>query len=143
MSAKVFTPHLSGLRHEGKGCCSRRNTVHYQHPEAQGASGRRLVPPCLSIAKHNTAGNAGELTGAETSDNIHLFPPAEGGFQPQAFVPARTWFAARMHKNAPWALTGCSMSPGFHFDDFELAAREPLIQQYPQHRDIIAELTRQ
>ncbi len=84
-----------------------------------------------------------EIIHPEGSRETLCLGPAEGGFQPQAFVPARTWFAARMHKNAPWALTGCSMSPGFHFDDFELAARELLIQQYPQHRDIITELTRQ
>jgi predicted cupin superfamily sugar epimerase len=41
-----------------------------------------------------------------------------------------------------WALVGCTVAPGFDFEDFEMAKREELTVQYPQHRNIIERLTR-
>jgi predicted cupin superfamily sugar epimerase len=41
------------------------------------------------------------------------------GERPQAFVPAGTWQSARTL--GPWTLVGCTVSPGFLFDRFELA----------------------
>ena len=35
------------------------------------------------------------------------------------------------------------VSPGFHFDDFELGEREKLLQIFPQHTKIVNELTRE
>jgi predicted cupin superfamily sugar epimerase len=40
-----------------------------------------------------------------------------------------------------FALVGCTVAPGFDFADFELANRQQLIQQYPQHQSIIQKLT--
>ncbi|MCK5280460.1 MAG: cupin domain-containing protein, partial [Cyclobacteriaceae bacterium] len=40
-----------------------------------------------------------------------------------------------------YALLGCTVAPGFHFDDFDLAEREDLIKLFPQHTLIIQELT--
>jgi predicted cupin superfamily sugar epimerase len=37
---------------------------------------------------------------------------------------------------------GCTVAPGFDFADFELAAREPLMAQYPEHAELIRQLTR-
>lgn len=34
------------------------------------------------------------------------------------------------------------MAPGFEFADFELAQREELARQFPQHRSLIEQLTR-
>jgi predicted cupin superfamily sugar epimerase len=44
--------------------------------------------------------------------------------------------------NAPWALVGCAVSPGFDFCDFELAKREELAAAFPRHRELIERLTR-
>jgi uncharacterized protein len=41
------------------------------------------------------------------------------GERPQAFVPAGTWQSARTL--GEWTLVGCTVSPGFLFDRFELA----------------------
>jgi hypothetical protein len=41
-----------------------------------------------------------------------------------------------------FALVGCTVSPGFDFEDFELANRKKLVQRYPQHRKLIESLTR-
>ena len=45
-------------------------------------------------------------------------------------MPSNTWFAARVCDIKGYALVGCTVSPGFHFEDFELAGEE-LIRDYP------------
>ena len=63
------------------------------------------------------------------------------GQSPQLLLPAGTWFAARCTKPQSFALISCSVTPGFDFSDFELAEREALTKQFPQHQKIINELT--
>ena len=58
----------------------------------------------------------------------------------QLWVPAGWWFGATVESD--YALVGCTVAPGFEFHDFEMAQRETLLQQYPQHRSIIQKLTR-
>jgi len=41
-----------------------------------------------------------------------------------------------------YALVGCTVAPGFDFADFEMPSRQLLLEQYPQHRQIIEQLTR-
>jgi uncharacterized protein len=48
----------------------------------------------------------------------------------QIVVPKNTWFAARLVNKQGFALAGCTVSPGFHFDDFEMA-NQKLIGQFP------------
>jgi predicted cupin superfamily sugar epimerase len=38
---------------------------------------------------------------------------------------------------------GCTVSPGFDFVDFEMAKRPDLLQQFPQHSQLIKEFTRE
>jgi len=61
----------------------------------------------------------------------------------QAVVPGGCWFGARLHYPQSYALVGCTVAPGFDFDDFELADRQQMIQTYPQHAEIISRLTRE
>ncbi len=60
--------------------------------------------------------------------------------KPQLLLPKGTWFAARCLDEG-YTLISCLVSPGFHFDDFELAQREELQNSFPQHQEIIAQLT--
>jgi predicted cupin superfamily sugar epimerase len=60
----------------------------------------------------------------------------------QAVVPAGCWFGSSLRQPATYALAGCTVAPGFDFADFEMAKREELIAQYPQHGAIIEHLTR-
>ena len=64
------------------------------------------------------------------------------GCEPQTIVPAGSWFASRIHGKGSWSLAGCAVSPGFDFDDFELADRKQLVGLYPQHKELIHALTR-
>lgn len=63
---------------------------------------------------------------------------------PQVHVLTGCWFAAVVEDPDPTAFTlaGCVVFPGFDFNDFELADRTLLINQFPQHKEIIERLTR-
>jgi hypothetical protein len=61
----------------------------------------------------------------------------------QAMVPANTWFASRPFNEISYSLVGCTVAPGFDFEDFEMAKRASLIQEFPEHQEIIEELTRE
>lgn len=64
------------------------------------------------------------------------------GEQLQAMVPAGSWFGARpVSTREGFSLVGCTVAPGFAFQDFELAKRETLTGLYPQHREAIEALT--
>jgi len=62
--------------------------------------------------------------------------------RPQVLVPAGTWFALEVDCQNSYTLLGCTVTPGFSFDDFELAGKK-LAEEYPQHRDIILRLIRE
>jgi len=60
----------------------------------------------------------------------------------QYTVKANTWFGSRASEGGSFSLVGCTVYPGFDFNDFELAKREDLIKLFPNHQNIITELTR-
>ena len=64
------------------------------------------------------------------------------GQTPQLIVPGDHWFAATVVNDNDYALVGCTVAPGFDFSDFVLADREELIHKFPQHQQIITQLTR-
>ena len=53
------------------------------------------------------------------------------GQQLQAVVPADTWFAAAPKQGSAFSLVGCTVSPGFDFQDFELARASQIEQLAP------------
>ena len=63
------------------------------------------------------------------------------GHIPQLVVPGRHWFGAEVINKNSYSLVGCTVSPGFSFDDFELPTRQELISLFPQHKQIITKLT--
>lgn len=60
----------------------------------------------------------------------------------QAVVPGGCLFGARVAAANSFTLVGCTVAPGFDFADFEMPSRASLLADYPQHRDVIAALTR-
>ena len=64
------------------------------------------------------------------------------GELPQFMVPAGSWFGVTVVGENGYALLGCTVAPGFDFNDFELADRTILISEFPQHAEIITRLTR-
>ncbi|MDX8339670.1 cupin domain-containing protein [Draconibacterium sp. IB214405] len=63
----------------------------------------------------------------------------DAGEQFQFVVPKNTWFAARLTDSNGYALVGCTVSPGFNFDDFELAD-DSLAQDFPYFAEEIKKL---
>jgi len=76
----------------------------------------------------------------ELSEQL-LGPDLDRGQFLQVVVPAGSWFGARLHGSAPFALVGCTVAPGFEFQDLELGQPERLLERYPEHRQVIVELT--
>jgi predicted cupin superfamily sugar epimerase len=64
------------------------------------------------------------------------------GERPQHAVPRGVWQGSRMLKDGEWALLGCTVSPGFEFEDYTDAAAEELIAQWPSEAERIRALTR-
>lgn len=66
----------------------------------------------------------------------------EEGEQPQLVIAANSWFASEVKEGGTWCLVGCTVSPGFDFNDFEMANRSQLLEEYPNHSNVISRLTR-
>ena len=62
--------------------------------------------------------------------------------QPTTTIPAGAWQSARLAAGSNWAFGGCTVSPGFDFDDFEMPRAADLLARYPTHASTIRELTR-
>lgn len=60
----------------------------------------------------------------------------------QFTIPHGTWFAASVEGADSYALAGCTVSPGFHYDDFELGKKEDLVKMFPEHKGIINKFIR-
>jgi len=60
---------------------------------------------------------------------------------PQFIVPGGCWFAAEVINKNDYSLVGCTVSPGFSFEDFELKTRKELISLFPDLEKIITKLT--
>jgi len=60
----------------------------------------------------------------------------------QLTIEKQSWFAAEVEDKKSFALFGCTVSPGFDFDDFELGKRQELIKKFPQHKTIISGMTK-
>ena len=77
-----------------------------------------------------------------TLDEIMLGSDITNGQLFQYVVPANCWFASRPATDSKFCFVGCTVTPGFNFDDFELADADSLTALYPQHHACINELCR-
>jgi predicted cupin superfamily sugar epimerase len=87
----------------------------------------------LEVIEINTTG---KLTITHVGSNI------QKGETFQYTVKANTWFGSRVSGSGNFSLVGCTVYPGFDFNDFELAKREDLNKLFPEYKNIITELTR-
>lgn len=78
----------------------------------------------------------GEYSCIQLGNNI------QNGEQLQAVVPANYWFASEVALGGHFSFVGCTVSPGFDFNDFEMAEKNSFLQQFPQHHTIINKLCR-
>jgi len=64
------------------------------------------------------------------------------GERPQLVVGRGVWQGSRLVPGGEWALLGCTVSPGFEFEDYEEGWREELVAQWPEWDGMISRLTR-
>ena len=63
------------------------------------------------------------------------------GQSPYHLVKKQDIFGSEVQEPDSYALVSCAVAPGFMFRDFELFSRQDLLDQYPQHEEIISRLT--
>ncbi|KAA3619242.1 MAG: cupin domain-containing protein [Flavobacterium sp.] len=63
------------------------------------------------------------------------------GELPQFTVPGGYWFASEVSVPDSYSLMGCTVAPGFSFEDFIMPKREELLTLFPQHHQLITNLT--
>lgn len=78
-----------------------------------------------------------------TGATLALGPAIHEGMHPQVVVPGGVWQGARMQDGGRFALLGCTVAPGFEFEDFDLGKRGELLRDYPAHAELIRALTRE
>lgn len=94
---------------------------------------------------HFYAGSALHIHIIENDGHYHcikLGNQIQEGETFQFVVRAGAWFAVEPCPETLFSLTGCTVAPGFDFEDFEMGNKQALIIQFPQHRDIINRLCR-
>ena len=64
------------------------------------------------------------------------------GERPQVVVARGVWQGSRLVGEGKWALLGCTVSPGFEFEDYEAGRRAMLSEGWPEFAEMIAGLTR-
>ncbi len=60
----------------------------------------------------------------------------------QVTIPKGCWFGAELQDKKSFGLIGCTVSPGFDFEDFELGERNFLLNLFPDYSEIIKKLTK-
>ena len=74
----------------------------------------------------------GNLTAHHLSANNEL----------QVVIEPESWFAAELPDKQGFSLVGCAVAPAFTFENFELAKKSELLQEFPHHRQLIERLCR-
>ena len=64
------------------------------------------------------------------------------GQRPQVLVERGVWQGSRLIAGGNYALLGCTVSPGFEYEDYDSAGRAALIAKWPAFAEAIATLTR-
>ena len=105
--------------------------IHYLLPAGAHSAWHRVA---ADEVWHHYAGGALRLyrLGMEA---VRLDPA-----EPQAVVPAGVWQAAEPEGEA--VLVGCTVAPGFEFEDFVLGGADELIAAFPAQAPLIRRLAR-
>lgn len=72
---------------------------------------------------------------------LYLGPELDKGQLFQHTVPGGSWFGVSVNSADSYLLAGCTVAPGFDFDDFEMGDAYKLKQAFPEHSEIIGRLS--
>lgn len=94
---------------------------------------------------HFYAGDAMEmlqLTEKGRGERVTIGNDLARGQRPQVVVPRDVWQGSRLATGGRWALMGCTVSPGFEFEDYDAGSRQELCIGWPEFEEEIIALTR-
>ncbi|MFN3266029.1 MAG: cupin domain-containing protein [Deinococcales bacterium] len=88
----------------------------------------------------------------DTVEMLQLFPDGSSkvipigkdfmaGERPQVLAPAGVWQGSRLKAGGVWALLGCTVAPGFEYEDYEDAPRDYFLKRYSLNHELICALT--
>jgi predicted cupin superfamily sugar epimerase len=77
-----------------------------------------------------------------TSGRVVIGKDIAGGERLQVVVPRGVWQGSRLVKAEGWALLGCTVAPGFEFEDYRDASAEELVAGWPSEEEMIRGLCR-
>ena len=60
----------------------------------------------------------------------------------QYTVKAGVWFGSFPNEGSEYSFVGCTVAPGFEFEDFELGSCDSLCKEFPNAENIIKKMTR-
>lgn len=77
-----------------------------------------------------------------TGRKVILGRDLAAGQQVQTTVSQGVWQGSRLVPGGQFALLGCTVSPGFEYEDYQSGSRAELTQGWPEWAEVIAKLTR-
>ena len=93
---------------------------------------------------HHYAGGAVEMLQLWPGGRIErvvIGKDLAAGQRPQLVVPRGVWQGSHLLGGDAWALLGCTVSPGFEYDDYETGTRNELLAGWPAAAESIRALT--
>ena len=60
----------------------------------------------------------------------------------QYTVKAGIWFGSFPNEGSEYSFVGCTVAPGFEFEDFELGSYDSLSKEFPNAKEMIKKMTR-
>lgn len=115
------------------------STIYYMLENEEFSAFHRLHE-CVEIWYYHAGASMNIYVIDESGElQVHkLGPDAEM----QVVIKPEQWFAADIPSKNGFSLVGCAVGPAFSFNMFELAERENLLKDFPDHAEFIVKLTR-
>jgi hypothetical protein len=82
-----------------------------------------------------------QLMADGTGSVVRIGNRLDEGESPQIVVRRGVWQGSHLLPGGKWALLGCTVNPGFEFEDYETATREYLCAGWPAYGDLLTKLT--
>src|SRR6202453_3209472 len=83
-----------------------------------------------------------QLTADGRGERVVIGNDLVRGERPQVVVGRGVWQGSRLVAGGRWALLGCTVSPGFEFEDYEEGEWGALCRRWPEFAEEIRALTR-